>query len=88
MFPKFALLPLSTALAQDPLAPPAAPAPSMKTLDQVEPLIPISSLPFEISQPGSYYVTSNLTGIASAAGITIFSSDVTIDLEGGQLACP
>jgi len=27
---------------------------TMKTLDQVEPRIPISSYPFDINQPGSY----------------------------------
>ncbi len=44
--------------AQGPLAPPGAPAPTFKTLQQVEPRTPISALPFTISQPGSYYLTT------------------------------
>ena len=41
---------------------------------------PISSLPFTISQPGSYYLTGNLDG--SAGGIDITADDVTLDLMG------
>src|SRR5262245_40285062 len=52
-----AVLGFSTALmAQGPLAPPGPPAPLFKTLEQVEPRRPISSVPFTINQPGSYYV--------------------------------
>lgn len=42
--------------------------------------MPISSLPFTISQSGSYYLTRNLDG--SAGGIDITASDVTLDLMG------
>jgi hypothetical protein len=35
--------------AQGSLTPPGAPAPTMKTLTQIEPRTPISSLPFTIS---------------------------------------
>src|SRR5215207_11600534 len=63
-------LPRST-FAQGTLTPPGAPAQTMKTLDQVEPRKPISSLPFTITQPGSYYVTSNLVGVAASRGITV-----------------
>src|SRR4030095_6606576 len=73
---------LSTALAQGPLTPPGAAAPTMKTLDQLEPRTPISTLPFTISSPGSYYVTSNLTGVAGQHGITINADNVTLDLGG------
>ncbi len=66
--------------------PPAPPGPTMKTLSQVEPRAPISSLPFAITNPGSYYLTTNLTGAASANGITVQASDVTIDLHGFTLA--
>ena len=69
--------------------PPGPPAPTMKTLDQLdaklEPRTPISSLPFTISQPGSYYLTGNLTGVSGQDGITIATSDVTLDLVGFAL---
>src|SRR5438445_10077681 len=79
------LLPLQLALAQGPLTPPGAPAPTMKTLDQIEPRTPISSVPFTISQAGSYYLTKNLTGTASQDGITIAADNVTLDLMGFSL---
>jgi hypothetical protein len=63
------------------LTPPGAPAPTMKTLQQVEPRTPISSAPFTISQPGSYYLTTNLT-VSSGSAITIATSGVTLDLNG------
>ena len=62
------------------LEPPGSPASTMKTLDQVEPRIPISSLPLTISAPGSYYLTGNLS--SSGTGITVSADDVTIDLMG------
>jgi hypothetical protein len=68
-----------------PLDPPASPSPSMKTLDQVEPRQPISSLPYTIAGAGSYYVTSNLVGIVSQSGIRITSDNVTLDLTGYTL---
>jgi len=46
---------LATLFAQGPLTPPGAPAPTMKTLAQIETRTPISSAPFTISQSGSYY---------------------------------
>jgi parallel beta-helix repeat protein len=57
----------------------------MKTLAQVEPRTPISALPATITTSGSYYVTTNLTCTACTngiAGITIVTSDVTLDLNG------
>jgi len=74
-----------TAAPQGPLTPPGAPAPTMKTLDQVEPRTPISSLPFTITAPGSYYLTANLTGVSGPSGITINASNVSIDLNGFTL---
>jgi|SRR5208283_2541869 len=71
----------ATAFAQGSLTPPGAPAPTMKTLTQVEPRTPISSAPFTISAPGSYYLTTNLT-VSSGNGITISSGNVTLDLNG------
>ncbi len=71
--------------AQGDLVPPGGrPAPSMKTLDQVEPRTPISSLPYTISEPGSYYVTGNLS--STEHGIIIQSSGVTVDLMGFSMA--
>lgn len=66
---------------QGTLTPPGAPAPTMKSLDQVEARTPIASAPFTISAPGSYYLTANLT-VASGNAITISADDVTLDLNG------
>ncbi len=54
----------------------------MKTLDQIEPRVPISALPFEITNSGSYYLTATLSG---SAGITISTNQVTLDLAGFAL---
>ena len=59
----------------------------MKTLDQLEARTPISSVPFTINQPGSYYLTGNLSfGTAAANAITITASGVTLDLNGFTLS--
>ena len=76
---------LSTAFAQGSLTPPpGAPAPTMITLQQIEPRTPISSVPFTITTPGSYYLTTNLYS-PSGNGITVSANDVTIDLYGFAL---
>src|SRR4029453_5976983 len=67
------------------LEPPGPPAPTMKTIEDVEPRIPITSLPFTIASPGSSYLTSGLTGSSGQSGITITASQVTIDLNGFTL---
>lgn len=73
--------------AQGPLTPPGAPAPGMKTLQQIEPRTPISSLPFTISQSGSYYLTESLVLTdPNSDGITIQASGVTLDLMGFTLS--
>lgn len=79
-------------LAQGTLTPPdeafttnMTPKASMKTLNQIEPRTPITSLPFEITNAGSYYVTANLTCTNNDNGITIDSDDVQLDLNGFAL---
>ena len=69
------------------LEPPGPPASSMKPIDVVEARAPISSLPFTISQSGSYYLTADLTASGSSNGITVLGSAtyVTIDLNGYSL---
>src|SRR6267378_5566906 len=74
-----------SALAQGSLTPPGAPSPTMKTLTQIEPRTPISSLPYTITNAGSYYLTTNLTGASGSNGVTIASGNVTLDLNGFAL---
>src|SRR6186713_431090 len=78
-------------LAQGPLAPPGAPAPTMKTLQQVEPRIDLQNAPaaavtttdadyhYIITQPGSYYLSANLV-VSKTNGIKINTAGVTLDL--------
>jgi parallel beta-helix repeat protein len=62
------------------LEPDTAPAPTMKTLQEVEPRKPISSLPYTIDTSGSYYLTSDLN--SADTGITVTVDNVTLDLMG------
>lgn len=80
-----------------PLSPPAGPvAATYKTLGEVEPRIPIGSATtpgdsdatpslYKITQPGSYYLTGNITGVSGRIGIEIVASGVTLDLNGYDL---
>lgn len=86
-----ALLTSAALLSAGPLNPPAGPvAPSYKTLGEVEPRIAVSatSTPgdadslFKITQPGSYYLTANITGVSGKHGIEIAQVAVTLDLNG------
>ena len=80
--------------AQGSITPPASPGPTFKTLQQVQPRTPINTNTtpgdadslFKITQPGSYYLTANITGVAGKGGIEIASSGVTLDLMGFELA--
>lgn len=58
--------------------------PTISLLAQ-DPRTPISSLPYKIIAPGSYYLTGNLTATGSGAGITISADNVTLDLYGFTL---
>ena len=77
-----------------PLNPPAGPVTSTyKTLQEVEPrtAINVTNTPgdadslFKITQPGSYYLTGNITGVAARHGIEIDTSNVTLDLMGFRI---
>jgi parallel beta-helix repeat protein len=93
----FAILSLaatSSILNAGPLTPPAGPvASTAKPLSEIEPRIAVNSTntpgdagnSFIISQPGSYYLTSNLTGANGKHGIAINSANVTLDLNGFTL---
>src|SRR5688572_30579567 len=94
MKPSIILLALtSIAFAQGPLTPPGAPGLTMKSLDQVEPRIPLTptytpgdaTSVFKITQPGSYFLTGNLKPPAGKHGILIallVPGAVEIDLMG------
>jgi hypothetical protein len=78
----------SHAVAQGALIPPpGAPVPSMRTLEQIEPRIPIDSVPIAITQAGSYYLTRNLEhSVSGQPAISITASNVTLDFMGHTLS--
>ena len=89
-----ALLITGAVLYAGPLDPPAGPVTSTyKTLTEVEPRIAINATNtpgdadslFKITQPGSYYLTGNITGVSGKHGIEIVASGVTLDLNGFDL---
>jgi parallel beta-helix repeat protein len=67
------------------LEPPGPPDPTMKTLVDVEPRIPIyaDDLPLTITEPGSYYFAEDIETLGQ--GIRIEVDHVTIDLMGHTL---
>lgn len=77
-----------------PITPPPGPVSGThKTLTEVEPRIAINAVNtpgdgtyhLKITQPGSYYLTGNVTGVSGKYGIGIAVSGVTIDLNGFEL---
>jgi len=69
------------------LDPPGPPAPTMKTLVEVEPRTLLQNdyqlfTPIVISEPGSYYLIENIFAFGGANGIYIQASQVTLDLNG------
>lgn len=85
---------LATSAFAGPLEPPVGPvAPSMKTLDEVEPRIAVNAINtpgdadslFRITQSGSYYLTGNISGVAGKHGIELAASGITLDLNGFTL---
>jgi parallel beta-helix repeat protein len=93
----FSALGVATLAIAGPLTPPATPITSTgKTLAEIEPRIAINATNtpgdsdaspslFKITQPGSYYLTGNITGVAGKNGIEIAASGVTLDLNGFDL---
>src|SRR5262249_51241586 len=79
--------------AQGTLTPPGAPASTKKPLHQLQPRTPVyathtpgdTDILFKITQPGSYYLTGNVTGVNAKHCVEIASSGVTLDLNGFDL---
>ena len=84
------------AIAGDLNPPTGAPAPTMKTLTEVEPRTPVNAANtpgdatavFRITQHGSYYLTGNIMGEAGKSGVVIDSDDVTLDLDADNTIDP
>jgi len=80
----------STSLPAGPLSPPPGP---VAPPPGPEPPIPINasttpgnaSALFRITQPGSYYLTGNITDSSAKHGIEIVASNVTLDLRGFEV---
>ncbi len=70
------------ALAQGPLTPPGPPGSTLRTLEQIEPRVPLSGNSIQITAPGSYYLTSDVGSGGMTTGITISADNVTLDLNG------
>jgi hypothetical protein len=93
-FSALALITAAGLLTAGPINPPVGPiASTAKPLSEVEPRTAINAANtpgdatslFKITQPGSYYLTGNITGVAGKHGIAIASSGVTLDLNGFDL---
>ncbi len=72
-----------------PLDPPAPPGPTQPQVEPRSPIPPVGwngTFPITISQPGSYYLTGDITGVDGQGGIAVSANDVTLDLNGFTLA--
>ena len=81
LFSSFILLP--SAFPQGSLTPPGTPGPTMKTLDQLQPRMPLAGATSTVtlSSPGSYYLTGDIA-VVTGNGIVISADNVTLDLSG------
>ena len=82
--PAFLFLLPASLFAQGPLPPPAgAPAPTMKSLDQIEPrvVLPGGTSTVVISASGSYRLAGNVA-VSTGDGIQITADNVSLDLGG------
>lgn len=69
-------------VAQNPAQPPGGP---IAPTDRIRLHKDTITLPFVIDKPGSYVLTSDLTGAPGADGLIVTASEVTIDLNGFTL---
>lgn len=81
LFLPFGAIPFSV-LGQGALNPSAGPAPLFKSLNEIQPRTAVAGGgATTISQPGSYYLTGNIT-VSSGNGITVTANHVSLDLNG------
>lgn len=77
----------ATLFAQGSLTPPDAPAPTMRTLTQIEPRTPVAGgmtgSGLFLTGPGSYYLTGNVTLTNNNGGaIYLYGNNISLDLNG------
>ncbi|MBN1669670.1 MAG: right-handed parallel beta-helix repeat-containing protein [Kiritimatiellae bacterium] len=75
-------LPAFGAEMEPPPGPPGSDEAAMRSLNEIEPRVPIMDLPHVITNSGAYYLLRPLQG---TTGITIETDDVVLDLGGFSL---